>query len=347
MNTASTPLPSSSPPRGIIGNLLHEQGWRSPRLTLQRWFESRLARTDRLLLTQRNVYILPTRPGWMLGVTLMVMLIGSINYQLNLGYLLTFLLAGAAVVSIHICHNTLRGLTLKLSPPQPCFAGGAARLEVSLMNDRRKPRYGLGVARAEPPEWSYIDIPALGSASVEVGWSPPQRGRHHLPTLTVETRFPLGTFRVWTVWRPAATVLVYPQPEAHPPPLPAGMPKATGAAASPYASHSTEYDGVRAYRRGDPLKAVVWKRAAQAMARGSADLVSRDVAAHSSSHELWLDWQHTGTQDEELRVSRLTAWVLLADRLGLDYGLRLPHLAYPPSQGGTHRLQCLEALALC
>jgi uncharacterized protein (DUF58 family) len=315
---------------------------------MQRWFESRLARTDTLLLTQRNVYILPTRPGWMLSVTLLVMLVGSINYQLNLGYLLTFLLAGAAVVSIHICHNTLRGLTLKISPPQPCFAGSSARLEVTLINDKRKPRYGLGVATAQTPEWSFIDVAPQSSTSVDVGWSPAQRGRHHLPTLMVETRFPLGTFRVWTVWRPASMILVYPQPEAHPPPLPPGIPKSAGQANNYHPpAHHGEYDGVRAYRRGDPLKAVVWKRVAQAVARGSSDLVSRDASAQSSQHELWLDWQHTGTQDEELRVARLTAWVLLADRLGLDYGLRLPHLEYPPNQGGAHRLQCLEALALC
>jgi hypothetical protein len=36
-----------------------------------------------------------------------------------------------------------------------------------------------------------------------------------VPTLTAETRFPLGTFRVWTVWRPAANHGL-PEPEAHP-----------------------------------------------------------------------------------------------------------------------------------
>ena len=103
----------------------------------------------------------------------------------------------------------------------------------------------------------------------------------------------------------------------------------------------------RAYRRGDPLKAVVWKRVAQAMARGSDDLVSRDHASAQQTHELWLDWAHTGTADTELRASRLTAWVLQAERLGMPYGLRLPGREFPPHLGGPHRLQCLEALALC
>ena len=82
------------------------------RARFRAWWQARLPLSDTLTLTQRNVYILPTRPGFMLGATLLVLLIGSINYQLNLGYLLTFLLAGCAGVGMHVCHATLRGLTL-------------------------------------------------------------------------------------------------------------------------------------------------------------------------------------------------------------------------------------------
>ena len=52
----------------------------------------------------------------------------------------------------------------------------------------------------------------------------------------------------------------------------------------------------------------------------------------------------TGT---EARLSRLCAWVLAADRLGIEYGLRLPAMEIPPSSGPAHRRHCLEALALC
>ncbi len=45
-------------------------------------------------------------------------------------------------------------------------------------------------------------------------------------------------------------------------------------------------------------------------------------------------------------LSRLTAWVLMAERLGLDYGLRLPGREIAPDQGAAHKARCLEALAL-
>ena len=325
------------------------------RRRFQAWWQSKLPLTDHVTLTQRKVYILPTRPGLMLGVTLLTLLVASINYQLNLGYLLTFLLAGSALVGMHVCHGTLRGLAMNLVAPPAQHAGATAAFDVKLTNTRRTARYGIGLSVLNPQDvaakkgsethWAWTDVPAQGSSTVQVAFTPPRRGLHRLPTLTAETRFPLGTFRVWTVWRPAAQILVYPAPEPHPPPLPPGEPRSGGAAAVARTQDSGEFDGVRSYRRGDPMKLVVWKKAAKADEQGNG-LVVRDTQ-QAQRHELWLDFMQAGTADTEHKLSRLCAWVLLADRLGLDYGLRLPALEVKPSSGEAHRRQCLEALALC
>ena len=82
------------------------------------------------------------------------------------------------------------------------------------------------------------------------------------------------------------------------------------------------------------------------MGSGADDLVSRD-AQQSHRQELWLDVAHAQLPDLDARISRVTAWVLQADRLGLDYGLRVPGREIPPANGAAHRVQCLEALALC
>lgn len=313
------------------------------RRRFRQWWQARLPLADTLTLTQRNVYILPTRPGFMLGATVLVLLVGSINYQLNLGYLLTFLLAGCALAGMHLCHATLRGLTLNLTQPPPQFAGASATLSVVLGNTRNAVRHGIGLAvldATHEDHWTWTDVPAQGSCTVQVAFQPGRRGLHRVPPLTAETRFPLGTFRVWTVWRPAAQVLVYPQPEPYPPPLPPGEPRSGGGAAS-RVQNSGEFEGVRGYRRGDPLKLVVWKKAAK-----SDELVSRDTM-QAQRHELWLDFAQVGLADREARLSRLVAWVLQADKLGQDYALRLPGQQVPPGSGEAHKRRCLEALALC
>ncbi len=326
---------------------------------VQNWFESRLPPTDNVTLTQRNVYILPTGPGLMLGLTLLVLLVASINYQLNLGYLLTFLLAGTTLVGMHICHGTLRGLAMNLIAPPASYAGATTVFDIKLTNARHSARHGIGLSELNAHEvnaqkgtkrhWAWTDVPAQGSSVVQVAFTPPRRGLHRLPTLTAETRFPLGTFRVWTVWRPAAQVLVYPAPELNPPPLPAGEPRAQGAGAATRAQSTGEFDGVRAYRRGDPLKNVLWKKATRADEHAggeSGGLVVRDTQ-QAQRHELWLDVRQAGPLGLEQKLSRLCAWVLQADRLGLDYGLRLPALEIRPGSGEAHKRRCLEALATC
>jgi uncharacterized protein (DUF58 family) len=306
---------------------------------LQRWFLARSPLSDVVTLTQRNVYILPTRPGLMLGATLLLLLLASINYQLNLGYLLTFLLAGSTLVAMHVCHGTLRGMTMNLIAPDAQFAGASAVIGINLQNTRRSIRYGIGLAVLGSDQWVWTDVPAQGTAIVHIAFKPARRGLQRVPALTAETRFPLGTFRVWTVWRPAAQVLVYPAPESFPPPLPPGEPRA-GSAASVHQPASGDYDGVRAYLRGDPLKTIVWKKVAK-----SDELVSRD-AMPMQRHELWLDPLHCGTAHPEQQLSRLCAWVLQAEKQGLDYGLRLGTLETKPGHGEAHKRRCLQALAL-
>jgi len=313
--------------------------WRFLKNRFSNWLQSRLPRTDHLTLTQRNVYILPTGAGLMLGVTLMVLLVASINYQLNLGYLLTFLLAGCALVAMHVAHATLRGLTIHLIAPDACHARATSQFSISLQNDRKRPRHGLALTVEDLGHWVDTDVAAQASTTLQLAFTPPRRGLQHLPTLTVQTLFPLGTFRVWALWRPATQVLVYPAPEAHPPPLP-GHSADDSSRQNGVRYQQGEPDGLRPYRRGDSLKTIVWKKAAK-----TGELVSRDQAA-LQSHTLWLEPQHTQLNQLEAQLSRLCAWVLQAEQQGLRYGLRMSGQEIAPDSGPAHQQRCLQALAL-
>jgi uncharacterized protein (DUF58 family) len=307
---------------------------------IRHWFESRLPRNDSWTLTQRNLYILPTKAGWAFGITLLVMLLASINYQLNLGYGLTFLLGGAALVSMHQTHGNLRRLTLRVKSPAPVFAGEPATLEIVLGNPAgERHGIGLGLYDARRHGMAWCDVPAHGSASARLRFVPPRRGRHLLPTLLVETHFPLGLFRAWTVWRPLSQSLVYPAAEQPTAALPAAAAVA-GSGPTAHVGSGGEFEGVRAYRRGDTLRQVVWKKVAR-----TGDLVSRETST-STSHELWLDYAQAALPDAEARLSRLTGWVLAAEQRGLRFGLRLPGTELAPASGPAQRHAALEALAL-
>ncbi len=308
----------------------------SPRARFRAWLRARLPLADTWTLGQGNIYILPTRAGFTFAGTLVVMLLASINYQLSLGYALTFLLASAALVSMHQTHGNLRGLTLHLRPTAPVHAGSPALLEVVLTNPGGQ-RHALALRYEDDPATAvYTDAPAGGQAVAHLSFVPPRRGWLTLPTLQVETVFPFGLFRAWTVWRPAARLLAWPQPEHPVPPLPA-LGSSAGDQQPVNRGAGSELDGVRPWRRGDTMRQVVWKKVAH-----SGELVSRETTG-SAARELWLDWADT-VGDPERRLSRLAAWVLQADRDGLSTGLRLPGRELPPGQGDVHRRAALDLL---
>ncbi len=313
------------------------------RQRLRQWWLQRLPQTDTWTLHQGNIYILPTKAGVVFAVTLMLMLLASINYQLSLGYALTFLLAGAGLVSMHVTHGTLRGLTLHLRPTVPGFAGDAVLLEVVFTNPGAE-RHGVALhfrdRAAHGPSWVWVDVPTQGQVSARLSIVPPTRGLHTVPTLLAETAFPFGLFRAWTLWRPAGQVLAWPRPETPPPPLPATQARADEQTTQRRERDGAELDGVRAWRRGDSLRQVVWKKVAR-----SGELVSRDTAG-AGSQELTLDWQDARGADVERRLSRLAAWVMAADRGGLSYRLELPGRSVPVGHGDAHRRSALQALAL-
>ena len=314
----------------------------SPRARLRRWWLSRLPLTDRWTLGQRNVYILPTRAGLTFAATLIVMLLAALNYQLNLGYALTFLLAGAGLVSMHTTHGALRGLTLHLKPAGPGFAGQPVLLEVVVDNPGRSARHGLELRFEDPAAHgessAWCDVPAGGQQSLHLALTPPRRGWHAVPTLVVATVFPFGLFRAWTVWRPALRVLAWPAPEQPPPPLPLAS-SAAGDTRPVLQGQGGEWDGVRPWRRGDTMRQVVWKKVAK-----SGELVSRETAG-SGARELWLEWAAASGGDTERRLSRMAAWVEQAQSQGLASGLRLPGVERPPALGEAARRAQLDALA--
>ena len=101
----------------------------------ERWARKRQV-TDRPVteLHSRRVYILPTAVGLVYALMAFTMLLGSMNYNNNLSFVLTFLLTGLGFVSMHQCQRNLVGLELGFAGVDPVFAGQAADFEIAITN---------------------------------------------------------------------------------------------------------------------------------------------------------------------------------------------------------------------
>jgi uncharacterized protein (DUF58 family) len=290
-----------------------------------------------VFLTQRRVYILPTRAGVTFGIALILMLIGSINYNLSLGYVLTFLLAGLGVVSILHTFRNLVHLYVSGGRVSPVFAGDVARFQIVFENRNEFTRHSLdlacGTARAS------CDAPAQRHCAVDLEVKTQRRGWLPLPRVTVETRFPLGLTRAWSYVQPDMRALVYPRPDIASLPVPEAD-SDTGDTVSLGAGND-DFAGLRPYQASDSPRHVAWKASAR-----SETLLTKFFSGRASS-ELWFDWESLPqAMGIEARLSRLARWVMLAEERGLRYGLRLPGASVPLGEGFPHRERCLRELAL-
>ncbi len=305
-----------------------------------------------VLLDRKRVYILPTRAGAVFAAAMLVLLVASINYSLQLGFLLTFVAASMAIVGMHHTHRNLARITLRAQRADPIFAGDVATFELLVANPTVEQRLALhfGFAlhlkrrgerarrRREPPGF-WLDLPARGSAIARLSLPTRRRGRLACPRVRVQTSFPFGLWRAWAYYAPPLEVLVYPAPEQDAPPLP--LAGGSGREGAGLAASGEDFAGVRPYQAGDPRKMIAWRLAAR-----SDELPVKLFEAPSGS-ELALDFERLPTQlDTEAKLSRLTRWVLIAEAAQLRYALALPGTAIELGSGAAHRARCLAALAL-
>jgi len=292
-----------------------------------------------VVLGHRRVYIVPTRLGWMFAATLGILLLGSINYAIGLGFALTFLLTGMGLAGmVHTARN-LALLSVSAGRAEPVFAGEAAQFRLYLENRARFDRPAILARHIASGAQLVVDVGAGSIAEVVLAVPAKRRGRLALGRTMLETRFPLGLFRAWSYVEPDVHCLVYPRPEASS--LPPPSPDATGGAARAQAPGNDDFSGLRAYQRSDSPRHVAWKSVAR-----TGDMLTKQFTGESAA-ELWLDWHGLPTNlGTEQRLSRLAGWVLAAERSGARYGLRLPGALLAMGRGGAHRAACLQALAL-
>jgi uncharacterized protein (DUF58 family) len=302
-------------------------------------FRPRGAEPAPVVLSQRRVYIVPTRGGLLFALTLVLMLIGSINYNLSLGYGLTFLLAGTGIVSMLHTWRNLAHLELRPGKTEPVFAGDRARFSVLVGNPGRIARLSLAV-QLPGSDATLVDVAAGAESEARIRLPALRRGLLRPGRFRIHTTYPLGLFHAWANVELDMSCMVYPAPETPLSPLP--EPQVSGGEGAAIGKGEEDFAGLREYHTGDSPRRIAWKAVAH-----SETMVTKLFAGTVSPARLWLDYADTPARlGIEQRLSRLTRWVVEAHHGGLSYGLRLPGRTLEIASGEQQRARCLEALAL-
>ncbi len=289
-------------------------------------------------LNHRHIYILPTRHGLLFFGVLLAMLIGSVNYNNNLGFLLVFLLGSMALIALFHTHRNLAGLRILSAAARPVFAGETAVFEF-LVAGQQLSRKAL-VFLLEKDRKRTVEVPAGKEMRVPVKTVAPRRGMFTPGPITVTTRFPLGLFYAWSRLDLALSCLVYPRPLAGPFHLPKQTRAGDGDEGIGDRHGADDFLGLKIYQAGDPVRQISWK----AFSRGQG-LFIKEFAGHGRRVVVF-DYETIPGADTEEKLSRLCDLIRKAALANFSYGLRLPETFLEPDRGEQHQHHCLKALAL-
>ncbi|GAB4357294.1 MAG: DUF58 domain-containing protein [Methylohalobius crimeensis] len=282
-------------------------------------------------LTPENISLRPNRKSLGLIMLLVLLWITSANYNNNLGYILTYLLAGMVLVSSWHTYRHLAGLEFRCAPIAPVFAGHQAQLQLEIANISAKPRYQIRIDHPGSPTLS-ISLASGERRPLKLALPINKRGRHKTGPIVLSSTFPLGFFQAYAILNPAQEWWIYPRPAPVRIPFPTTLGKK---------SDELDFNGFRPYRPGDPLRQIYWKGLAK---KQKLQILCYEPAT-DFEHSAWLDWRATPGRDIEYRLQILCRWLLEAERSGQAYGLRLPQQTIPPDRGSPHLHRCLKALS--
>jgi uncharacterized protein (DUF58 family) len=297
--------------------------------------------TSPVEITNRRIYILPTRLGLTYALAVIAMGIGGMNYGNNLALMLAFLLAALGFVAMHHTHRNLAGLFIHSAANEPVFAGQQAHIQLAIDNPSTQMRLALQAEaqlddtmfRAQP-----VQVAGGAQSSLQLPITTRRRGWLSVDRLTICTRYPFGLFRGWTVLHLTLRCLVYPKPSE----------RSTTPPPTQFDTRNTqdlqrgdeEFAGLRSFHPGDSPKRIAWK----AYAREQGLMIKQYAGASTST--CMLDWDSLTGIDAETRLSRLCRWVIDSHQQGMAYGLKLPGFTAEPALSEVHRSRCLNALAL-
>jgi len=284
-----------------------------------------------------RIRLRPTRFGITFFFILTAMLLGALNSNNNLGFLLTFLLGSMAAVSVFHTRRNLAGIRLAHMRARPVFAGEAAHFEISLRKPGRAARAVDVLFSGQAPVT--LDRVDDSPSAVTIGLPAGQRGLLTPGPLGILSCYPFGLFQARAALPHSAGCIVYPRPiDGSLQTIPDEP--VTGAGAGRAGPGVEDFAGLKAYQPGDNLGHISWK----AYSRGQGLLVKQ--FSGESGRLLTVDWQALDEPNLERKLSRLCGMVLHAHQTGLPFGLRLPGAELTPARGERHLQACLSQLAL-
>lgn len=298
---------------------------------ITRYLDQRQPAAPSVTLTQKLIFILPSRYGcWFMLLMLLLYLLGT-NYQNNLILLVMYLMLSLFLLSIVLTYQNMSMLQLQCHTTTELFSGDSGYVSIRLRSD--KPHYMLQMGFVAQP---VVELPEL-TDNVALPLTAVGRGCFTLPRIKISSVYPFGLWRSWSYVALQQKYWVYPAMLAGQQLTDFSQQDTTGQ------QNPQPGDTIQPYRSGDSLRYLLWKR----LARDPYNPVVRQEQYSPQPDPHWVEVPALSGEAKERALSQACQQLVTLAQGNAIYGLKLPLVEVAQSTGPAHLQRCLQELALC
>jgi uncharacterized protein (DUF58 family) len=308
---------------------------------LNRWLKRRIPPASKHKLSNRNIFIMPTRFGYAYLVFVILLFLLATNYQNNVIMLLSYLMASLFITTMMHSFYNFSGIVLS-SDKQ---AAGYAKHNISFPINLIVPNKRLDLSFSfDDHQATHLPKSVKGEQTVYVFCSYENRGVYLPGRLKVWSEYSFGLFITWTRIDFNHRCSVYPEATT----LSNNQNSFTDSSKNnvlfetsllEYKPGTDDFFELKSHVIGEPLSRIAWKQ----FARGQGLLTKHYQNQEGSIR--WLKLADMPNHGLEKQLQYLCFLVNDFSNTGQTFGLDLGTDKTQPNQGEHHFKQCLMALA--
>jgi len=302
----------------------------------KRWLKKRIPAGAKQSLSNKNIFILPTKFGFAYVFSVFILFLLGTNYQNNLIILMSYLFASLFFTTMIYGFLNMSGLQFVYNRQLTSFAKQTVMIPLTVIS--AKECYATRFAFENNTD-TYNDAINVGESSTEIPFQTQTRGMNNPGRLKVSSEYPFGLFICWTHLDFDCEIITYPAKNTfnH---LKQHTAQHHGNSTGKHIIEGgDDFGELREYKQGESNAQIAWKQ----LARGQGRLTK--TTQQEVGDTLWLSLKQLPTASLETKLEILCYLVLDYHKHNVVFGLNLEAIKIQPSMGSKHRQQCLEALA--
>jgi uncharacterized protein (DUF58 family) len=277
-----------------------------------------------------------TGAGWGFLLLIFCELLMAVNFNNNLLFVMAFFSIAIMVTGYWDTRKNMSQISFRQWLADPVFSGQTIEYRLELRELGGFQHHAINTEAEIEGSSPVINLNANENQLLTVRKKTSQRGLTQPALINIFSEYPLGLFRATFSVPALPSVIVYPQIKGEQP-----LPRSQKNETALIKAEADTLSSLRRYQEGDRVSRIAWKASAR-----SEELMTNEYDGADDPSGISLDWDHVQYSTMEEKISQLCAWVLKANRQGLEYSLRLPDKKLPAGYGIKHYYQCLKVLAL-